>query len=161
MLERQVRHRASEVAARHARQRDGAARGEVVVDRSAASAQIGKEARTDAARFVLRIGACDGVRARNDIARERTRLSVELERDAVWQRIRVVRRQGTSLDVGTYRPDIFGISAPLLDLQGNIQGALTLTGLRHGHTKQQIERWRKVVLEKAKELNQGRKQKTP
>ena len=77
---------------------------------------------------------------------------------AVWQRIRDVRRQGTSLDVGTYRPDIFGISAPLLDLQGNIQGALTLTGLRHGHTKQQIDRWRKLVLEKASELNQGRKQ---
>jgi DNA-binding IclR family transcriptional regulator len=75
----------------------------------------------------------------------------------VWQRIREVRQQGVTLDWGSYSPDIFGISAPLLDFKGNIQGALTLTGLRHGHTKQQIERWRKLVLQTAQELNLGRR----
>ena len=77
---------------------------------------------------------------------------------AVWQRIREVRQHGVTLDWGSYSPDIFGISAPLLDLKGQIQGALTLTGLRRGHTKQQIERWRKLVLQKARELNHGREQ---
>ena len=80
---------------------------------------------------------------------------------AVWKRIREVRRHGVALDAGTYRPDIFGISVPLLDLEGHIQGALTLTGLIHGHSRAQLASWRRLVLEKAAALNQGRKQKTP
>lgn len=74
----------------------------------------------------------------------------------VWQRIRDVRRSGATLDWGSYSPDIFGISAPLLDLKGRLQGSLTLTGLRRGHTRQQIERWRKLVLQTANKLNHGR-----
>ena len=80
---------------------------------------------------------------------------------AVWQRVRAVRRRGVATDAGTYRPDIFGISVPLLDLEGHIQGALTLTGLLHGHSPAQLASWRRLVLEQAAILNQGRKQKTP
>lgn len=80
---------------------------------------------------------------------------------AVWQRIREVRRLGIATDAGTYRPDVFGISVPLLDLEGHVQGALTLTGLIHGHSKAQLENWRRLMLAKAAELNQGRKQTTP
>jgi DNA-binding IclR family transcriptional regulator len=80
---------------------------------------------------------------------------------AVWKRIRDVRRLGVATDAGTYRPDVFGISVPLLDLGGHIQGALTLTGLIHGHSKAQLDSWRRLVLAKAAVLNQGRKQKTP
>jgi len=80
---------------------------------------------------------------------------------AVWQRVREVRRRGVATDAGTYRPDVFGISVPLLDLEGHIQGALTLTGLLHGHSPTQLASWRRLVLEQAAILNQGRKQKTP
>ncbi|MCX7006511.1 MAG: transcriptional regulator, partial [Kiritimatiellaeota bacterium] len=80
---------------------------------------------------------------------------------AVWKRIRDVRRHGVTTDAGTYRPDVFGISAPLLDLEGHIQGALTLTGLMHGHNKAQLARWQRLVVEKAAQLNQGRKQQQP
>jgi DNA-binding IclR family transcriptional regulator len=79
---------------------------------------------------------------------------------AVWKRVREVRRHGVVTDAGTYRPDVFGLSVPLLDLEGHIQGALTLTGLIHGHTKAQLASWRRLVLQKAAVLNQGRKQKT-
>ena len=56
---------------------------------------------------------------------------------SVWKRVREVRRHGVVTDAGTYRSDIFGISVPLLDLEGHVQGALTLTGLSHGHSKAQ------------------------
>ncbi len=81
--------------------------------------------------------------------------------EAVWKRIREVRRQGVATDAATYRPDIFGISVPLLDMEGQIQGALTLTGLRHGHTKAQLAGWRQLLLGQAAVLNQGRKHKAP
>jgi len=78
---------------------------------------------------------------------------------AVWKRVREVRRHGGVTDAGTYRSDIFGISAPLLDLEGQVQGALTLTGLSRGHSKAQLASWRRLLLEHAAILNQGRKQK--
>lgn len=72
----------------------------------------------------------------------------------VLRRIKEVRRRGVVTDLGTYRPDIFGIAAPLLDAEGLIEGALTLTGLIHGHGKAQFEEWRRLVARKAAELNQ-------
>lgn len=72
----------------------------------------------------------------------------------VWRRIQGARRSTAVVDVGTYRPDIFGISAPLLAADGTIQGALTLTGLRHGHGDAQLNEWCRLVIRKAAELNQ-------
>jgi len=73
-----------------------------------------------------------------------------------WCRVTEVRQRGVVVDLGKYRPDIFGISAPLLDLEGRIQGALTLTGLLHGHSKSRLAAWQKLVTKKAAALNQGR-----
>ncbi len=75
-------------------------------------------------------------------------------------RVKEARRRGIVTDLGTYRPDIFGIAAPLLDAEGQIEGALTLTGLIHGHGKAQFEEWRKLVVSKAAELNQHATLKT-
>jgi IclR family acetate operon transcriptional repressor len=72
----------------------------------------------------------------------------------VLRRVKEVRRHGVVIDLGTYRPDIFGIAAPLLDAEGRIEGALTLTGLIHGHGKQQLDEWQRLVARKAVELNQ-------
>jgi DNA-binding IclR family transcriptional regulator len=72
----------------------------------------------------------------------------------VLRRVKEARRRRVVTDLGTYRPDIFGIAAPLLDADGQIEGALTLTGLIHGHSKQQFEEWRRIVAHKAAELNQ-------
>jgi len=78
----------------------------------------------------------------------------------VLRRVKEVRRRGVVVDLGTYRPDIFGIAAPLLDAEGQIEGALTLTGLIHGHGKARFEEWRRLVACKAAELNQHATLKT-
>lgn len=72
----------------------------------------------------------------------------------VRRRVKEVRQRGVVADLGTFRPDVFGIAAPLLDAAGRVQGALTLTGLMHGHSKTQIEKWRQRLLRQAAELNQ-------
>ena len=77
--------------------------------------------------------------------------------DDVWRRVREARRQGMAADLGGFRPDIFGLSVPLLDGDGRIQGALTLTGLLHGHSDAQIQSWRQLLVKKAAELNRHRK----
>jgi tetratricopeptide (TPR) repeat protein len=73
--------------------------------------------------------------------------------------LREARRQGLAADLGGFRPDIFGLSVPLLDGDGRIQGALTLTGLLHGHSDAQIQSWRQLLVKKAAELK--RRSKTP
>jgi DNA-binding IclR family transcriptional regulator len=72
----------------------------------------------------------------------------------VWDRVQKARLNKAVMDAGTFRPDIFGISAPLLAADGKVQGALTLTGLRHGHKKSQLNEWSGLVVRKAAELNQ-------
>jgi DNA-binding IclR family transcriptional regulator len=72
----------------------------------------------------------------------------------VWDRIKEARQHTAVMDTGTFRPDIFGVSAPLLAADGKVQGALTLTGLRHGHNEFQLNEWRGLVVQKAAELNQ-------
>jgi DNA-binding IclR family transcriptional regulator len=72
----------------------------------------------------------------------------------VWDRIKEARQHTAVMDAGTFRPDIFGVSAPLLAADGKVQGALTLTGLRHGHNKSQLNEWSGLVVRKAAELNQ-------
>lgn len=72
----------------------------------------------------------------------------------VWNRIQEARQRQSVIDVGAYRPDIFGISAPLLAADGAIQGALSIAGLRHGHNLAQLKEWRDQVVRKARELNQ-------
>ena len=67
-----------------------------------------------------------------------------------------VRTSGTVYDSGKYRPDIFGISAPLYDADGKLHAALTITGLKHGRLKKQIEEWRQLLARKAATLNKGR-----
>ena len=71
----------------------------------------------------------------------------------VWRRVKEARRRKVVMDEGTYRPDIFGIAAPLLAADGLIHGALTLTGLRHGVDKTRLETWCQLVAGKAAELN--------
>lgn len=71
----------------------------------------------------------------------------------VWHRVRQVRRQGLAEDLGGFRPDVFGLSAPLFDGGGKIHGVLTMTGLLHGHSDAQIQSWRQLILKKAAELN--------
>lgn len=73
--------------------------------------------------------------------------------DDVWRRIEETRRDGVATDHGWYRPDVFGISVPLLDAGGELQGSLTLTGLLHGHSKTQLAGFRRLLLRKAAELN--------
>ncbi|MEI6193535.1 MAG: helix-turn-helix domain-containing protein [Verrucomicrobiota bacterium] len=72
----------------------------------------------------------------------------------VWERIQEARKRNAVLDAGTYRPDIFGIAAPLLSADGAVQAAIILTGLRHGHNKAQLNEWCQLVVQKAAELNQ-------
>jgi DNA-binding IclR family transcriptional regulator len=79
----------------------------------------------------------------------------------VLRRVKEARRFGVVSDLGKYRPDVFGIAAPLLDAEGRIEGALTLTGLIHGHTRKQLEEWRRLVTRKAAELNRHSTPKTP
>jgi DNA-binding IclR family transcriptional regulator len=74
----------------------------------------------------------------------------------VRRRIMEVRAQGTVYDSGKYRPDIFGISAPLYDAEGKLHAALTITGLKHGRLKKQIEEWRQLLARKTAVLNKGR-----
>jgi DNA-binding IclR family transcriptional regulator len=71
----------------------------------------------------------------------------------VWRRVHEARRCGLAEDLGGFRPDMFGLSAPLLDGAGCVQGALTLTGLLHGHSDAKIESWRQLLVKKAAELN--------
>ena len=77
--------------------------------------------------------------------------------DDVRRRLCEARRQGLAADLGGFRPDIFGLSVPLLDGDGRIQGALTLTGLLHGHSDAQIQSWRRLLVKKAAQLNRFRK----
>lgn len=77
--------------------------------------------------------------------------------DDVRRRITEVRVHGTVYDSGKYRPDIFGISAPLYGADGKLHAALTITGLKHGRSKEQIEAWRRLLAGKAATLNEGRK----
>lgn len=76
--------------------------------------------------------------------------------DDVRNRIKEVRAQGTVYDSGKYRPDIFGISAPLYNADGKLYAALTITGLKHGRLKKQIEEWRRLLARKILTLNKGR-----
>ncbi|MBI5395993.1 MAG: IclR family transcriptional regulator [Verrucomicrobia bacterium] len=77
----------------------------------------------------------------------------------VLRRVETARRKGVVTDSGTYRPDIFGISAALCDANGHIQAALTLTGLVHGHTKTQLDDFRELLAHTAAKLNQQTKLK--
>jgi DNA-binding IclR family transcriptional regulator len=75
----------------------------------------------------------------------------------VVRRVQEARRKGVVVDSGTYRPDIFGISAALCDTNGHTQAALTLTGLIHGHTKAQLDAFRERLEHTAAKLNQQTK----
>ena len=75
----------------------------------------------------------------------------------VLRRVREARRKGVVVDSGTYRRDIFGVSAALYDASGHTQAALTLTGLVHGHTKAQLAAFRELLERTAAKLNQQTK----
>ncbi len=78
----------------------------------------------------------------------------------VWRRVREARRHGYAADVGGFRPDVFGLSAPLWDREGRLQGVITLTGLLHGRSDAQLQSWRQLLVRKAAELNRrGKPQK--
>ena len=77
--------------------------------------------------------------------------------DDVRRRVMEARTRGTVYDSGKYRPDIFGISAPLYDAEGKLHAALTLTGLKHGRLKKQIEEWRLLLAKQTAKLNEGRR----
>ena len=74
----------------------------------------------------------------------------------VKHRVTEARSHGIVCDFGKYRPDIFGVSVPLYDSDGAVQGSLTLTGLTHGHSKKQLEDWGRLLVRQAAELNQGK-----
>ncbi|MFA6543272.1 MAG: IclR family transcriptional regulator [Limisphaerales bacterium] len=79
----------------------------------------------------------------------------------VRRRVEEARAHRVVSDLGKYRPDIFGISAPLYDAGGQVQGSLTATGLTHGHSRKQLEDWGKLLVRKAAKLNQQIKQGKP
>lgn len=79
----------------------------------------------------------------------------------VQRRVKEARRKGVVVDTGTYRPDIFGISAALCDANGHIQAALTLTGLIHGRSKAQLDTFRELIEQTAAKLNQQVKLRNP
>jgi DNA-binding IclR family transcriptional regulator len=74
----------------------------------------------------------------------------------VWRRVREARRTDLAADLGGFRPDIFGLSAPLRDAKGRIEGVITLTGLLHGHSDAQLQAWRQLLLKKAAALSRDR-----
>jgi len=78
--------------------------------------------------------------------------------DDVRRRIIEVRTRGTVYDSGKYRPDVFGISGPLYDTEGKLHAALTVTGLKHGRLKKQMDEWRQLLAQKIAKLNEGRRQ---
>lgn len=49
----------------------------------------------------------------------------------VFRRIRELRAQGWCADLGSYRPGLHAISAPLHDAEGNIAAAITIIGFPH------------------------------
>ncbi|MBC8126027.1 MAG: hypothetical protein H8M99_02615 [Gloeobacteraceae cyanobacterium ES-bin-144] len=71
----------------------------------------------------------------------------------VRQRIAVSRKTGLAEDLGCFRPDVFGLSAPMRNREGKPIGTLTLTGLLHGRSEKQIQSWRKLLLKTAADLN--------
>lgn len=79
----------------------------------------------------------------------------------VRRRVREARTHGVVFDFGTYRPDIFGISVPLHDAGDQVQGALTVTGLTHGHSRKQLQEWGKLLLRKAARLNRQARRRIP
>ena len=74
--------------------------------------------------------------------------------DDVWDRVNAARQLNFVMDAGKFRPDVFAVSAALLAADGTVQGALTVAGLRHGHTEAQLKEWCGLVVRKAKELNE-------
>ncbi len=79
----------------------------------------------------------------------------------VLRRAHLARHKGVVTDSGTYRPDIFGISAALRDAHGEIHAALTLTGLSYGRTKTQLDENRQLLEHTAANLNQQAKLRRP
>lgn len=79
----------------------------------------------------------------------------------VLRRARLAKQKGIVTDSGTYRPDIFGISAALRDAHGEIQAALTLTGLIYGRTKTQVGEYRELLEHTVAKLNQQTKLRKP
>lgn len=77
------------------------------------------------------------------------------------RRVQEARRKGIVTDSGTYRPDIFGISAALCDASGHTHAALTLTGLIHGHSKAQLDAFCELLEHTAAKLNQQVKLRKP
>jgi len=73
--------------------------------------------------------------------------------DDVRARRVAASRDGLAADLGGFRPDVFGLSVPLLDQDGQVQGALTLTGLIHGTTAKQLKAMRNLLSRKAAELH--------
>lgn len=113
-------------------------------------------------RFHLTLGS-SGAILMGDLADEEIRRIIEdapaecwkFQKPAdVWRRIREARGGGIVADQGQYRPDILGISVPLRDAHGHVRGAMTVTGLLHGHSQAQIQRWRDLLLRTAAQLNQ-------
>jgi DNA-binding IclR family transcriptional regulator len=79
----------------------------------------------------------------------------------VRRRVEEARAHGVVSDFGKYRPDIFGISAPLDDAAGQVQGSLTVTGLIHGHSRKQLEEWGRLLVRKAAGLNRQTRARKP
>jgi len=79
----------------------------------------------------------------------------------VMRRVHDARQKGVVTDSGTYRPDIFGISAALCGPHNQVQGALTLTGLIHGHSKAQLDSFRSLLVRATSKLNQQAKLSAP
>lgn len=73
--------------------------------------------------------------------------------EQVLERVKKTRQHGIAEDLGGFRPDVFGLSAALLDKDGQVEGTLTLTGLLHGLTEKKIQSYRRLLLNKAEELN--------
>lgn len=71
----------------------------------------------------------------------------------VKKRISEVRAGRCAMDIGHYRPDIFGLSAPIYGTGSTVRASLTLTGLIYGLTKKDFTRFCKKLLETAKRIS--------
>ena len=82
------------------------------------------------------------------------RVCWELQKpENVRERIAAVRAGKCAVDLGQYRPDIFGISAPIRNADSRICGALTLTGLAYGVSRRSLDRHGKILLAAAARIS--------
>jgi DNA-binding IclR family transcriptional regulator len=63
-----------------------------------------------------------------------------------------IRKAGYYLSLGERDPDVAGLSVPVLGLEGELLGAVSLSGLRARFSKTAVEGYRAAVLDAARQI---------